>query len=112
MVLDQESYVAGFELQNPVRKGWIGQHVGVEGAGDVVVFSGVPLKSAHANLERVHTCAVVSQLLVAFLDLIKGVYLVLAVDREARKLTVEGDVVRILDRFEDEGQFLREVRLC
>ena len=112
MVLDQESYVAGFELQNSVHKGWIWQHVGVEGAGDVVVFSGVPLKSAHSNLEGVHTRAVVSKLLVAFLHLVEGVNLVLAVDREARKLTVEGDVVRTLDRLEDEGQFLREVRLC
>ena len=83
VVLDEEADVAGFELESFVAQYFrVGEDIEIKGARNVAILLLVPLKGANANLKSIHARAVVLQLLIAVLDLIKGVHLVVVVDVE------------------------------
>ena len=68
-------------------------HVDVEGASHVGPPTLVPLVGAEADLEGVHSLAVVLQLLVSILGLIKSIGLVFKANVEAREFRVKCDEV-------------------
>ena len=83
VVLDEEADVAGFELEGFVAQYFrVGEDIHIEGARNVAILLLVPLEGADANLKSVHARAVVLQLLIAVLDLVKGVHLVVVVNVE------------------------------
>ena len=83
VVLDEEADVAGFELEGFVAQYFrVGEDIDIKGARNIAILLLVPLEGADANLKSVHARAVVLQLLIAVLDLVKGVHLVVVVNVE------------------------------
>ena len=94
VVLHEESNVASLELHSLITEDfWVRPNIGIKGTWSVSSPSGVPLKATNANLESVHASAVVPQLLVAILCLVKPIGFVLEADWEATELCVYGDEV-------------------
>ena len=110
VVLHQEANVARLELHRRVTQDLrVGPHIDVEGTRRVGLASLVPFEAADANLKSIHASAIVLELLVAVLCLIKAVSLVLEADGKATKFRVDRDEVCGKNRLNDEVKAAREV---
>ena len=85
------------------------ERVHIKRALHVARVVSIPLVGTEANLERVHSLAVVLNLLVAIFHRVKTIGLVIKADCESRELSVDGNKVRSLDRLDHGLEIVAEV---